>query len=90
VDINRDDYEMVLRVPGIGVKSAQKIVSSRQHQRLRIEHLQTMGVVLKRARYFIKCPGINAGRGETPTADLRARILAQDSRRPSNQLSLFA
>ena len=55
VNINTADYEMLLRVPGIGVKSAQLIAASRRHGRLTSEHLKKMGVVLKRARYFITC-----------------------------------
>jgi putative DNA modification/repair radical SAM protein len=89
VDINRDEYEKILRVPGIGVKSAQKIVSSRQHQRLRFEHLQAIGVVVKRARYFIRCPGITQVPGESQPANIRAQILAVDTHRTSSQMSLF-
>lgn len=55
VDINRADYELILRVPGIGVKSAQLIVSSRRYGNLNSEHLKKMGVVMKRAQYFITC-----------------------------------
>ncbi len=55
VDINRADYEMILRVPGIGVKSAQLIVASRRYARLNSEQLKKMGVVMKRAKYFITC-----------------------------------
>lgn len=53
IDINKADYEMILRVPGIGVKSARLIVASRRYSRLNSEHLLKMGVVMKRARYFI-------------------------------------
>ena len=55
VDINRDDYERILRVPGIGVKSATLIVSSRRFARLTSYHLRKMGVVMKKAKYFITC-----------------------------------
>lgn len=55
VDINRADYELILRVPGIGVKSAKMIVMARQHGRLNSSQLQKMGVVMKRAQYFITC-----------------------------------
>lgn len=89
VDVNRDDYERILRVPGIGVKSAQKIVSSRQHQRLRFDHLQAIGVVVKRARYFIKCPGMASPLGEQKPADIRAHILALDTPQSSSQMRLF-
>jgi putative DNA modification/repair radical SAM protein len=60
VDINTADYEMLLRIPGVGVKSAQLIVASRRHGRLTSEHLKKMGVVLKRARYFITCNELGA------------------------------
>lgn len=55
IDINRADYEMILRVPGIGVKSAQLIVNSRRYAKLSAEQLKKMGVVMKRAQYFITC-----------------------------------
>jgi predicted DNA-binding helix-hairpin-helix protein len=55
IDINRADYELILRVPGIGVKSAQLIVQSRRYGRIGSAQLQKMGVVIKRARYFITC-----------------------------------
>jgi len=55
VDINKADYAMILRVPGIGPKSAKLIVTSRKYQRLTSENLKKMGVVMKRAKYFITC-----------------------------------
>jgi putative DNA modification/repair radical SAM protein len=55
VDINKAGYETLLRVPGIGVKSAKLIVVSRQYNKLTTENLKKIGVVLKRAKYFITC-----------------------------------
>ena len=55
VDINTDDYQMVLRVPGIGVRSAQKIVASRKFGKLHIHQLKKMGIAYNRARHFIRC-----------------------------------
>lgn len=55
LDINRADYEMILRVPGIGVKSAKLIVTSRRYARLGTEQLKKIGVVMKKAQYFITC-----------------------------------
>lgn len=55
VDINKADYALLLRVPGIGQKSAQLIVTARRHSNLNSAHLKKMGVVLKRAKYFITC-----------------------------------
>ena len=48
---------MILRVPGIGVKSAQRIVRARRNGNLTFENLKKIGVVLKRALYFITCGG---------------------------------
>ncbi len=57
VEINDADYFTLLRVPGIGPKSARRIVSSRKTTRLDYFDLKKMGVVLKRAQYFITCSG---------------------------------
>ena len=55
VDINKADYEMLLRVPGVGVKSAKLIVASRRFSRLGFYELKKIGVVMKKAQYFITC-----------------------------------
>lgn len=57
VEMNKAPYEMILRVPGIGVKSAKRIVNARRNGNLTFEHLKKIGVVLKRALYFITCNG---------------------------------
>ena len=57
VEINRADYHLLLRVPGIGYKSASRIVKARKMGMLQFEDLKKMGVVLKRALYFITCNG---------------------------------
>lgn len=57
VEVNRADYLILLRVPGIGVKSAQRIVSARKSCKLDFDTLKKLGVVLKRAHYFITCMG---------------------------------
>lgn len=57
VEVNRADYQMLLRVPGVGIKSAQRIVRARRNGALRFEDLKKIGVVLKRALYFITCNG---------------------------------
>ena len=53
VDVNKADYETLLRVPGIGPTSAVRIVTARKHSRLGMAELKCIGVVLKRARFFI-------------------------------------
>ena len=60
VEINKAPYETLLRVPGIGVKSAQKIVTARRQAKLDYADLRKLGVVLKRANYFILCLGKRA------------------------------
>ncbi len=55
VDINKAPYELLLRVPGLGVRSAKLIVSSRRYGRINAGQLKKMGVVMKRAQYFITC-----------------------------------
>lgn len=55
IDLNKAEYEMILRIPGIGVKSAMLIVSSRRYGRVGLFQLKKMGVVIKKAQYFITC-----------------------------------
>ncbi|MDO5539620.1 MAG: putative DNA modification/repair radical SAM protein [Eubacteriales bacterium] len=57
VEINTASFDVLLRVPGVGPKSAERIVKSRRFGRLDFNHLKKMGVVLKRAHYFITCSG---------------------------------
>lgn len=57
VEVNRADYQVLLRIPGIGVKSAQRIVTARRNGFLGFDDLKKLGVVLKRALYFITCNG---------------------------------
>lgn len=60
VIIQNAPLEMILRVPGIGVKSAHKIVHARRFQNLTLDHLKKIGVSINRARYFISVGGENA------------------------------
>ncbi|MGC3977554.1 MAG: putative DNA modification/repair radical SAM protein [Paludibacteraceae bacterium] len=55
IDINTAPYEIILRIPGIGVLSAKKIIAARRYGRLNSEQLRKIGVVMKRAKYFIVC-----------------------------------
>jgi putative DNA modification/repair radical SAM protein len=55
VDVNTADYQMILRVPGIGVKSATMILSARKFGRLTSDQLKKIGIVMKKAQYFITC-----------------------------------
>lgn len=86
VDLQNADYEMILRVPGIGVKSANLIVSGRRYSKIRLETLKKMGVVLKRAKYFICNSEIPSALHKIYPEMLRPLLL---TRRPSDQLDLF-
>ena len=55
VDVNRADYEMLLRIPGVGVLSAKKIITARSYGKLGSYQLKKIGVVMKKAQYFITC-----------------------------------
>lgn len=57
IDINKADYQFILRVPGIGVSSAKKIVAARKFGPLNLDSLQKIGVAINRAKYFIVCKG---------------------------------
>ena len=57
MEVNRADYEALLRVPGIGVTSAKRILTARRAGPLSFSGLKKLGVVLKRAQYFITCSG---------------------------------
>jgi len=95
VEINRADYETLLRVPGLGVKSAKRIVFARRVHSLDFDDLKKIGVVLKRARYFITCRGRYYSGARVKEADIRRNIStayrpAAGKARRSDQLSLFA
>jgi putative DNA modification/repair radical SAM protein len=57
VEINRVSYEMLLRVPGVGVRGAKRIVCARRERSLRFEDLKRLNITLKRAKHFITCNG---------------------------------
>ena len=73
VDVNRAPFEMLLRVPGIGPTSAKRIRAARRQSTLGLDELRRMGVVLKRAQYFITCRGF-AGAHTGPGSAGRERI----------------
>ena len=96
VEINTADKELLLRVPGIGVKSALHILRARRVGRLRPEDLKKLGVVVKRARYFVTCGGrMLPDTPEDPTVIYRSlaelsRPELQKAALPFEQLTLFA
>ncbi len=95
VEVNRAPYEMLLRVPGIGVKSAKRIRAARRYAALDFDALKKLGVVLKRARYFILCNGKSISPLPTDNPAVIAgavsdRGFSQRELAPPEQLSLFA
>lgn len=53
LDINKADYEIIIRIPGIGIQSAKKIIAARKFSTLGWEHLKKIGIAMNRAKYFI-------------------------------------
>lgn len=86
VDLNRADYSLLLRVPGIGVKSAKMIVSSRRFGRITASTLRKIGVVMKKAQYFITCGEIGMGLSVADTSPelVRRAIVGNRRRRVSS------
>ncbi len=87
VEVNRAPLEMLLRVPGIGARGAQKILNARKYTKLTFEHLKKMRVVLKRARHFITANGKFYGANETA---VRGLLAAAETQANAEQLSLFS
>lgn len=94
VEVNTADYETLLRVPGIGVISAKRILVSRRAGALRVEDLKRLGVVMKRAQYFLICRGKMAeGLHFTQDSLLKSLVAAEQLLLPTlegEQLSLFS
>ena len=92
VEVNRAEYETLLRVPGIGVKSARRIVTARRSGQLDFAGLKKLGVVIKRAKYFTLCGG-KAFPGIRMEHDAILRALLSDAALETmgqaDQLSLF-
>ncbi len=86
VEINRAGYEELLRIPGVGVRSAQRIIQARRQGHLGIDDLKTLGVVMKRARYFVTARGRYAGEGPFESNMLRRKLM--DAPQRPVQLSL--
>ena len=93
VEVNHADYEALLRIPGVGVVSARRILAARRVGPLRIEQLPKLGVVMKRAQYFLTASGrLPDGLRFTQDSLLRSLISLEQSRLPEaapEQLSLF-
>jgi predicted DNA-binding helix-hairpin-helix protein len=93
IDINKADLEMILRVPGIGVQSAHRIINSRKFSKLNWEHLKKMGLQLNKAKHFIVCSSPDFERKDYTSMQLKQIILSNGNSKFSPnfspQLKLF-
>lgn len=89
VEINNVPYETLLRIPGIGVTSALRIIRARRLCNLSYDNLKKLGIVLKRARFFITCSGKFYGDKDMERVRLKNYLLDYESFDKPEQLSLF-
>jgi putative DNA modification/repair radical SAM protein len=90
VDVQRAPIEWLMRVPGIGKRSADRIVAARRHGLVRWDDLRKMGVVLKRAQYFIALPEHRPRLLDKDPTAVRQRIAAGLGKGAAPQMNLFA
>ena len=93
VDINKTDKFMLLRVPGIGVKSVSKILQARRFRKLNWDHLAKLGIASNRAKYFITCESTEFEKRDLTAEQIRGFILQNSSSKfrklVSPQLNVF-
>ena len=87
VDLNRADYRMILRVPGIGVRSAKKVVQARRFGKIHIDQLKRIGVAYNRAQHFIRCADTPKFIKEQLPSQIRHQILQSGQSKYTQQLS---
>ncbi|ATO20809.1 putative DNA modification/repair radical SAM protein [Acinetobacter sp. LoGeW2-3] len=87
VDINRAEYKTILRVPGIGVRSAKKIVQARRFGQIHIDQLKRMSVAYNRAQHFIRCADTPKFKKEQQSQQIRQQILQSGYSKYQQQLS---
>jgi predicted DNA-binding helix-hairpin-helix protein len=80
------DYELLLRIPGVGATSARRIIEQRRSRSITFEGLKRLGVVIKRARYFITLSGAFLDKPDDPK---RIRRIIADTDGAGLQLPLF-
>jgi len=86
IEINKADYETLLRVPGIGAKTARRVIETRRSRSISLDGLRRLGGILKRARYFVTSAGSYIERPDDP---VRIRRILSDSDGAGLQLPLF-
>lgn len=87
VNINKADMRMLLRVPGLGVKSVHKIIAARKYRKLNWENLKLIGASLNRAKYFITCDSRTFERKDRTAAQLKGLIINGSKSKFRNELN---
>jgi len=93
IDINKADKMMLARVPGIGLKSVNKIVAARRFRKLGWDHLRKIGIATNRAKYFLICESKQYEKRDLQSHQIKAMILQESKSKYqkfyNDQLSLF-
>jgi len=87
LEVNKASYEEILRVPGIGVTSAQRLLRARRAGPLKLDDLKKLGVVMKRAVYFVTAGGRYGGIKKESEEAIKIKLL--EHKNPNGQLGLF-
>jgi putative DNA modification/repair radical SAM protein len=77
IEINKASYNELLRIPGIGMRSARRILETRKVHSLSFEEVKKLGVVIKRARYFITCKGKYYGEVDIDSTSIKQRLISR-------------
>jgi putative DNA modification/repair radical SAM protein len=88
LEVNKASYQEILRVPGVGVTSAQRIIRARRAGPLALEDLKKLGVVMKRAVYFVTAGGKYGGVKKETEEAIKVKLL--EHKNPNGQLNLFS
>lgn len=93
VDVNKADRQLIMRIPGVGLKSVEKILAGRKFGKLTWDHLAKMGVAINRAKYFITCSGLATAVKDLAEDKIKQLIIAGSHSKflksVSPQLSIF-
>ncbi len=93
IDVNKADKRWLARIPGVGLKSVNKIIGARRFRKLNWEHLKAIGIAYNRAKYFITCDSRDFERRDLTAEQIKNFILKQSMSKYkgvyNNQLSLF-
>lgn len=87
IDINQAEYRMILRVPGIGVRSAKKIVQARRFGKIHIDQIKKLGIAYNRAMHFIRCADTPPFLKDQLPSQIRQKILQTGHSKYTQQLS---